>query len=153
MTRRTGFVLGEILAGVLASAGEDTPPMPDEAPGGNAATLAPAQPKRAHKTKPKSRPRRKHQPLPPWNVVLLDDDDHTYDYVVEMLGRVFGHNMLRALLMAREVDASGRVIVYTTHRELAELKREQILGFGTDPRIASCRGSMSALIEPAQADS
>ena len=26
---------------------------------------------------------------PLFNVVLLDDDDHTYDYVIEMLGRLF----------------------------------------------------------------
>ena len=30
------------------------------------------------------------QPLPPWNVVLLDDNDHTYEYVVEMLLKLFG---------------------------------------------------------------
>jgi len=28
---------------------------------------------------------------PRWNVVLLDDDDHSYEYVVEMLGALVGH--------------------------------------------------------------
>ena len=28
---------------------------------------------------------------PPYNVVLLDDDDHTYAYVIEMLKALFGH--------------------------------------------------------------
>ncbi|RYG73058.1 ATP-dependent Clp protease adaptor ClpS, partial [bacterium] len=27
----------------------------------------------------------------PWNVVLLDDDYHSYDYVVEMLMALFGY--------------------------------------------------------------
>jgi ATP-dependent Clp protease adaptor protein ClpS len=27
---------------------------------------------------------------PLWHVVLLDDNDHTYDYVIEMLVRLFG---------------------------------------------------------------
>lgn len=28
--------------------------------------------------------------IPPYNVVLLDDNDHTYEYVIEMLRAVFG---------------------------------------------------------------
>lgn len=91
----------------------------------------------------------KPKQLPPFNVVLLDDDDHTYDYVIEMLGKVFGYATPRALQMAKEVDRSGRVIVQTTHKERAELKRDQILAFGRDARIAACSGSMKAIIEPA----
>jgi ATP-dependent Clp protease adaptor protein ClpS len=48
------------------------------------------------------------------------------------------------------VDATGRVIVLTTHREKAELKRDQIHAYGADFRIAACKGSMSAIIEPAE---
>lgn len=87
--------------------------------------------------------------LPPWNVVLLDDNDHSYDYVIEMLMTLFGHSGLDALLMAEEVDLRGRVVVFTTHRERAELERDRIHGFGADPRIAHCKGAMSAVIEPA----
>jgi len=87
--------------------------------------------------------------MPPWNVVLLDDDDHSYDYVIEMLGKLFGHPKEKALLMAEEVDSTGRVIVLTTHKEKAELKRDQIHGFGADPRSAGSKGGMSAIIEPA----
>jgi ATP-dependent Clp protease adaptor protein ClpS len=87
---------------------------------------------------------------PPWHVVLLNDDDHTYDYVVEMLGKVFGHSPEKAFVMAQEVDATGRVIVDTTSRERAELKQEQIHAYGADWRMASSRGSMSAVIEPAE---
>lgn len=102
------------------------------------------------KPKPARKRRRKAKQLPPYNVVLLDDDDHTYAYVIEMLGAVFAHGAEKAYQMAKEVDASGRVIVLTTHREHAELKRDQIHAFGTDPRIEACRGSMSAVIEPAR---
>ena len=28
---------------------------------------------------------------PPYSVVLVDDDDHTYDYVIRMLRQVFGY--------------------------------------------------------------
>src|SRR3954467_12731742 len=64
--------------------------------------------------------------LPPYNVVLLNDDDHTYDYVIEMLGTIFGHNPIKGRSMANQLNPQGRVIVLTTHKELAELKRDQI---------------------------
>lgn len=89
------------------------------------------------------------QLIPPWNVVLLDDDDHTYEYVIEMLRGVFGMTRERAYLHACEVDSSKRTIVLTTSREHAELKRDQVHAYGPDPRIPRCKGSMSAIIEPA----
>ncbi len=82
--------------------------------------------------------------------MLLDDDDHTYDYVIEMLGKVFGHGVQKSMLMAKEVDTSGRVIVDTTSLERAEFKRDQIHAYGADWRIPRCKGSMSASIEPAE---
>jgi ATP-dependent Clp protease adaptor protein ClpS len=87
--------------------------------------------------------------LPPWNVVLLDDNDHTYDYVISMLADLFGHPLPTCYKMAQEVDASGRVIVFSCHRERAELERDRIHSYGADPRIPKCKGSMSAVIEPA----
>ena len=86
---------------------------------------------------------------PFWNVILLDDDDHTYDYVIEMLGKVFGHGLETAYQMASEVDTTGRVIVDTTTLERAELKRDQIHAYGRDWRLERSAGSMSAVIEPA----
>lgn len=116
----------------------------DTAGGGNgpAATATQAQPAQKPKTE---------QPtLPPYNVVLLDDDDHTYEYVIQMLRRVFGHPESRGFQLAKQVDEHGRAIVLTTHKEHAELKRDQVLSFGADPRLAACRGSMTAIIEPVQ---
>lgn len=117
-------------------------------PGGNTAVATAT--KKVEKTAPRNE--KKNQKLPPYNVILLDDDDHTYDYVVMMLRRVFGHPEPRGFQLARQVDSAGRAIVMTTHRELAELKRDQVLSFGADPRIASCVGSMSAVIEPAESN-
>jgi ATP-dependent Clp protease adaptor protein ClpS len=87
---------------------------------------------------------------PRWHVVLLNDDDHTYEYVVEMLMRLFGHNAERAFRHACEVDATGRTIVDTTTRERAELKVEQIHAYGPDPRLPRSKGAMSAEMEPAE---
>lgn len=91
----------------------------------------------------------KRKTLPQWNVVLLDDNYHTYDYVILMLADLFGHSLPTCYQMAQEVDGSGRVIVFSTHRERAELERDRIQGYGADPRIPQCKGSMSAIIEPA----
>lgn len=87
---------------------------------------------------------------PPYHVILLNDDDHTFDYVIGMLKKLFGHPEEKGYQMAVEVHTKGRVIVLTTSLEHAELKRDQIHAFGPDPQLARCKGSMSAVIEPAE---
>ncbi len=91
----------------------------------------------------------KPRTAPLWHVVLLDDDDHTYAYVIEMLCKLFGHTQNTAYRMACEVDNTGRVIVDTTVYERAEFKQQQIHAYGADWRIARCQGAMSAVLEPA----
>lgn len=54
------------------------------------------------------------------------------------------------LQIAKEVHETGRCIVYTCTRELAQLKQEQIHAIGPDKLIDRCKGSMSAEIEPAE---
>jgi ATP-dependent Clp protease adaptor protein ClpS len=100
------------------------------------------------KTKEKTEDRTKKQP--PYHVVLLNDDDHSFEYVITMLRSLFGHTPERGYQMAWEVHTRGRVIVDTTSKERAELKRDQIHAFGPDPLIPRCAGSMSAEIEPAE---
>ena len=99
--------------------------------------------------KTKEKEDQKTKRLPPYNVVLLNDDDHSYEYVIAMLKQLFGHPPEKGFQMAKEVDTSGRVIVLTTSKEHAELKQDQIHAFGPDPLIPRCQGSMSAVIEPA----
>ena len=91
----------------------------------------------------------KTEGMPPYNVVLLDDDDHSFEYVIHMLKTLFGHSVEKGYRMAIEVDTTGRVVVLTTNLEQAELKRDQIHAFGPDPLIPRCKGSMSATVEPA----
>jgi ATP-dependent Clp protease adaptor protein ClpS len=91
----------------------------------------------------------KPRTAPLWHVILLDDDDHTYEYVIEMLCKLFGHSQEIAYRMACEVDATGRVIVDTTMLERAEFKQQQIHGYGADWRIERCKGAMRAVLEPA----
>ena len=87
-----------------------------------------------------------HSPL--YQVVLLDDDDHTYDYVIEMLQKIFIFSADQALEHAREVDATGRTRLITCELPQAEYARDQIHGYGADWRMPRSKGSMSAVVEP-----
>ncbi len=83
-----------------------------------------------------------------YNVVLIDDDDHTYQYVVAMLCTLFGVGFEMAYMMACAVDADGRVIVHSTDRDTARRKRDEIKSFGPDPLMPNSIGSMHAIVEP-----
>ena len=96
--------------------------------------------------KPNQDKRPKKQPR--YHVLLWNDDDHTFEYVITMLAELFGHQIEMGYQLAKEVDTAGRAVVLTTTMEHAELKRDQILAYGKDVAIASCKGSMSATIEP-----
>jgi len=111
------------------------------------ATAPPKRPRVAPQ-QPRAKPQTAPPELePPWHVILHDDEVHTHEYVIEMLGAVLGHSFELALRMAREVHASGRVIVATVHKELAELRQQQIEEYGPDKRVPECRVSMRATIE------
>jgi len=85
---------------------------------------------------------------PAYNVVLLDDDDHTYDYVIEMLQTLFIFSQERAYRHAVEVDTHGRTILLTVALPEAEFARDQVHAYGPDRRMPKSKGSMSAVIEP-----
>lgn len=84
-----------------------------------------------------------------WHVVLLNDEEHTYEYVILMMQSLFGHTLEKAFEIAKKVDTDDRAICLTTHKELAELKQEQVHAFGKDPLMTTSAGSMSCVIEPA----
>lgn len=85
---------------------------------------------------------------PLFHLVLLDDNDHSYDYVVRMLGDLFGYGPEKAFALARLVDTTGRVIVETAAHERACADQQRIHRYGPDPLLRQSRGSMSAVVEP-----
>ena len=95
-------------------------------------------------------PDKKPKRQPRYHVILWDDPEHTYDYVIAMMQKLFGHPTTQGKLIAKEVDTRGKAICLTTTLEHAELKRDQIHGFGPDPLIKQCQGAMWATIEPAE---
>lgn len=86
---------------------------------------------------------------PLFHVVLLDDDEHTYGYVIEMLQKLFLFSRAKAYEHAVEVDTAGRTVVLTCELPQAEFARDQIHAYGADWRMPQSKGSMSAVIEPA----
>ncbi|MCE5267250.1 MAG: ATP-dependent Clp protease adaptor ClpS [Planctomycetaceae bacterium] len=113
---------------------------------GQAAVAVPVEEQAA---RPQERSEQRTRRQPPYHVVLWNDDDHSYEYVIVMLMDLFGYPLEKGFKMAEEVDTQGRVTVLTTTREHAELKRDQIHAYGKDVLIANCKGSMKATIEPA----
>jgi len=96
---------------------------------------------------PAVKKRNEDELTPMYNVVLLDDDEHTYDYVIEMLQKLFAMSEQQAFDHAREVDTAGRTVVITCELEAAEFARDQIHAFGADWRMPKSKGSMSAIVE------
>lgn len=84
-----------------------------------------------------------------YHVIILNDDEHSFDYVIEMLQAVFGISYATAAAHTVEADATGSSIVLTCGLTVAERKRDQIHAYGPDPRMPNSRGSVTALIEPA----
>ncbi|WP_435006202.1 ATP-dependent Clp protease adaptor ClpS [Tundrisphaera lichenicola] len=88
----------------------------------------------------------------PYHVIILNDEEHTFEYVIELLVKIFGHSLTNAEHLTWRVHNSGRAIVMTTHKELAELKCDQVLSYGPDPRMSISKGPIGCYIEPAPTD-
>ncbi len=86
---------------------------------------------------------------PLYRVVLLDDDDHSYDYVIEMLQKIFVFTLQEAYQHAVEVDTRGRTGLIVCELAQAEFARDQVQNYGPDWRLDRSKGSMTAIVEPA----
>src|ERR1017187_2828538 len=92
----------------------------------------------------------REQMVPLYRVVLLDDNDHTYDYVIEMLQKIFIFTLEQAYRHAEDVDRAGRTVLITCELPASEFARDQFHAYGPDWRLDRSKGSMSAVVEPTQ---
>ncbi len=104
------------------------------------------QPAPASQAQGETRTRRQ----PPYNVIILNDEEHTFEYVIELLTKLFAHSLPVAEGLTWQIHNRGRAVVYTTHKEKAELKREQVVSYGADPRMKESKGPLGCYIEPAE---
>ena len=80
---------------------------------------------------PKRGTRREAKPEPPWKVVLHNDWDNSMPRVVLILIRIVpGMTLKKATRIMWEAHTTGKAVVKSCHKELAELYKERLLGKG-----------------------
>ncbi len=84
-----------------------------------------------------------------WKVVLYNDEEHSYDYVVMMLVAVCAMSREQAFRCAVEVDLTGRTVVFFGGQEECANVSGKISTYGADHRLVKSRGSMRSAVEPA----
>jgi ATP-dependent Clp protease adapter protein ClpS len=105
----------------MASDKDDTTPVPPQQ------SAAATKPKKARKAKPAKKP---PQPLPPWKVLLHNDDKNEMPFVVDTIVELTPLNEQDASLRTVEAHQTGVALLLTTHKERAELYQEQFTSKG-----------------------
>lgn len=100
---------------------EEQPAAIDSSQGGGTAT---AKPKKAKKPAPKPT---KNPPglLPPYKVLLHNDDKNAVDFVIGAIVDLTPLNKQQAEIRTVEADKTGVSLLLVTHKERAELYQEQ----------------------------
>jgi ATP-dependent Clp protease adaptor protein ClpS len=101
-------------------------------------------------TKPQEQEEVKTRRIPPYHVILENDDHHSFEFVVEVLCKALGYSEQRAFLLTNEAHTKGRAIVWTGSKEVAELKAEQIESFHEIRPDGRKLGPLGVTIEPAE---
>ncbi len=101
-------------------------------------------------TKTKEQQETQTRRIPPYNVVLMNDDYHSFEFVIDVLRKALGYNQQKAYQLTEEAHTSGRAIVWTGPKEVAEFKVEQIQTFHEiRPSDFAKLGPLDCTIEPA----
>ena len=67
----------------------------------------------------------------PWQVIVLNDDHNTFEGVAHALSVVLpGVSFEQGMSFANRIHTSGRAVVWSGHKEQAELYWEQLEGHG-----------------------
>ena len=66
-----------------------------------------------------------------WRVIVLNDDHNTFEGVAFALAQTIpGVDYDKGMALANKIHNSGRAIVWSGHRELAELYHAQLAEYG-----------------------
>lgn len=113
-------------------------------------STSPACPETTVTTRPKTRETTQTQRLPPYHVVLENDDYHSFEFVVGVLQKALGYTLERAYQLTLQAHHAGQSIVWTGPKEVAELKADQIRTFHEiQERSGRDLGPLGCRIEPA----
>jgi ATP-dependent Clp protease adaptor protein ClpS len=95
--------------------------------GGGGTATATAKPKRSPSKSPKKSPPRH---LPPWKVLLHNDDKNEQLFVVKTIMELTPLGEEDAVQRMIEAHKSGVALLLTTHKERAELYKDQFTSKG-----------------------
>jgi ATP-dependent Clp protease adaptor protein ClpS len=101
-------------------------------------------------TRPKTRETTTTRRVPPYHVILENDDFHSMEFVVDVLRKSLGYALERAVQLTLQAHNTGRAAVWTGPKEVAELKADQIRTFHeVRPVDGKQLGPLGCTIEPA----
>jgi ATP-dependent Clp protease adaptor protein ClpS len=101
-------------------------------------------------TKAKPTEETKTRRIPPYHVILENDDHHSADFVVDVLCKALGFTLERSYQLMMLAHTTGRSVVWTGTKEVAELKADQIQSFHEIRESDGAKlGPLGCLIEPA----
>lgn len=97
---------------------------------------------------PKTREEQETKILPPYHVILHNDDHHSMEFVIEVLQKVFGYKLEESFTLMMTAHTQGKAVVWTGAKEVAELKAEQMTSFH-EQRGDRDLGPLGVSLEPA----
>lgn len=86
--------------------------------------------------------------LPPYHVLIENDDYHSQLFVVMVLRKVFGYEVEKAIALMSTAEEAGEAVVWTGPKEVAELKLDQLRTYH-EKRADGDLGPLRCRIEPA----
>jgi ATP-dependent Clp protease adaptor protein ClpS len=86
--------------------------------------------------------------MPRWNVILLNTDHHTFEWVVMLIMNVFNKDFDEAFNLTMSIHKEGLCIAATCHKEKAEMYYDLVHGYGADPDSKGPVESLPCRIEP-----
>ena len=100
-------------------------------------------------TEPVEKEETKTRLLPPYHVILENDDYHSMQFVMDVIQKALGYAEEKAFQLMMLAHSSGQAVVWTGSKEVAELKMEQMQSFHETSQAGKKLGPLAVRIEPA----
>lgn len=88
-----------------------------------------------------------NSPGPHFQLVLLNDNTHSYDYVIRLLMDVFGMSVEKAFVLTRAVDQTGRAVVFVGDAAEVADRMSRVVAAGPDTLLRISTGPLQVLVE------
>lgn len=82
---------------------------------------------------------------PNWHVIFLNDDYHSFDFVIYVITTLFKKTFEEAFILTITIHKTGQGVITTCSKERALLYEEQVAGIKEGEK-----GAIGCVIEPAE---